>query len=66
MNVIMKSKVTKKGHLCICITHTDFYKNDTIIEINSENDMFCVFALKTNPHVGAESCVSNFCVLVIQ
>lgn len=40
MNVIMKSKVTKKGHLCICVTHTDFYKNDTIIEINSENDMF--------------------------
>ena len=40
MNVIMKSKVTKKGYLCICVTHTDFYRNDTIIEINSENDMF--------------------------
>ncbi len=55
MKVIMKSKVTKKGDLCVCITDADFPQNDTIIDIHEKNGVFPMTQLKPRIYIKIEN-----------
>ena len=51
MKVILKSKITKKGHLCICVTDAVFPENNSIIEIDTENDVFSKKQIKPRIYI---------------
>jgi fumarate hydratase class II len=51
----MKSKVTKKGDLCVCITDADFPQNDTIIDIHEKNGVFPMTQLKPRIYIKIEN-----------
>lgn len=55
MKVIMKSKVTKKGDLCVCLTDADFPQNDTIIDIHEKNGVFPMTQLKPRIYIKIEN-----------
>ncbi len=55
MKVIMKSKVTKKGNLCVCLTDADFPQNDTIIDIHEKNGVFPMTQLKPRIYIKIEN-----------
>lgn len=55
MKVIMKSKVTKKGNLCVCITDAEFPQNDTIIDISEKNGVFPMTQLKPRTFIKIEN-----------
>ena len=55
MKVIMKSKVTKKGNLCVCITDAEFPQNDTIIDIHEKNGVFPMTQLKPRTFIKIEN-----------
>ena len=55
MKVIMKSKVTKKGNLCVCITDVDFPQNDTIIGVPEKNGVFPTTQLKPRTYIKIEN-----------
>ena len=51
MKVIMKSKVTKKGDLCVCFRDADFPQNDTIIDVDEKNGVFPITQLKPRIYI---------------
>jgi hypothetical protein len=51
----MKSKVTKKGNLCVCITDAEFPQNDTIIDISEKNGVFPMTQLKPRTFIKIEN-----------
>jgi hypothetical protein len=55
MKVIMKSKVTKKGNLCIYFTDADFPQNDTIIDVPEKNGVFPTTQLKPRTYIKIEN-----------
>ena len=55
MKVIVKSKVNKKGNLCICITDADFPQNDTIIDVPENNGVFPTTQIKPRTYIKIEN-----------
>jgi hypothetical protein len=55
MKVIVKSKVNKKGNLCICITDADFPQNDTIIDVSENNGVFPTTKIKPRTYIKIEN-----------
>ena len=51
MKVIMKSKISKKGNLCICLTDAEFPQNDTIIDVHEKNGVFPKTQLKPRTYI---------------